>query len=1135
MELTEAEDDPAAATTLSGSESSDMEGLSAEEEEAEAEGEEEAEEGAPRKRARTAELRRPPTAEELISLRQTQNLFHSNLFQLQTTEMLAEITPSEKQASSLSAWLSELRQWLAALPTRPSRPLRRQPWLQKSGLAVPLPVTLPEEPAADQLPFGFAPPTAVTESGALAAGVLERGGTVDLLLEMPPSCVQTGDIVNARYARKRALYLTFLATRLRSCELVSSCEFTLLGSDPLRPALLLRPSARGARKHSVRLLPVPPAGVFPPERLAPTASAVQSKWLTGEAVPPQREAPTPRYNSAVLADAAAVELADWCRRRVDEAPAARTALRMLAVWLRQRGLDRGAGAVDLGVLTLFVLWLFQERRLSKLMSGYQVMRNVWVQLTKTDWAAEGITFVANPTGHQPALQIFKESFEVVLVAPSGFLNAAWSVSGATYSRLRDEAARAVAYLDDPDVDSFQALFMTPLPFLESMDHVFHISTAPLTADLTPSRDYPCGGLQAVLPRVLDTLRRGLTDRVLLLDTARVPDPVWTPAEPPPADPDSLTLGVRLSPERLTSIVDKGPDSESREASAQFRRFWGALAGTRRFQDGSIQEAVVWRAETLLEHRMVCRQIVAHLLQLHFRVPPSALRYPADGPEALLSQTRQLPSFPYGAGEEAELALSAAFGRLSAVLRRLEGIPLAVAAVLATAPALRHAAPFPPLPEMWHALSGRTVREGANQLLERQTELPLPYAPVCDVVVQLEISGKWPEEPEAIRRVRSALHLQIREELGGLGLIASARRDCVLVIYDGYLFRLCVAYPREAAILRLRKQPEAAAELDRRTGQLPKLTSALGALQRQYPAYSASVRLALRWLSAQMMSDLVPDIAAELLMAQVYIGSAPLPVPQQPSAALLRWLRLLAHTDWRQQPLLVGLNGELTAEQQAPLLARFRTERDRLPALVVFTPYDETGTAWTHERPTAVVLQHVQKLASSAHELLTAQLNAPPASADPLSDWRAIFRPPLEAFDIRIRLRRKQIPRRHQAVDPAGKQSRADPYSKLPYEAVPAAEFDPVQRLVAELRAAAAGWALVCHDRCGGDVIGVVVRPDALRPRPLAAFRCEGDMPAGRGGAEVAPNVAGFVDLARTLGGELVEHVELEADRLTAMA
>ena len=65
---------------------------------------------------------------------------------------------------------------------------------------------------------------------------------------------------------------------------------------------------------------------------------------------------------------------------------------------------------------------------------------------------------------------------------------------------------------------------------------------------------------------------------------------------------------------------------------------------------------------------------------------------------------------------------------------------------------------------------------------------------------------------------------------------------MLAICDGFLFRLRVAYPREAAILRLKKQPEAAAELERQTVQLPKLTSALGALQRQYPAY--------RWVSGR---------------------------------------------------------------------------------------------------------------------------------------------------------------------------------------------------------------------------------------------------------------------------------------------
>ena len=59
---------------------------------------------------------------------------------------------------------------------------------------------------------------------------------------------------------------------------------------------------------------------------------------------------------------------------------------------------------------------------------------------------------------------------------------------------------------------------------------------------------------------------------------------------------------------------------------------------------------------------------------------------------------------------------------------------------------------------------------------------------------------------------------------------------MLVICDGFLFRLRVSYPREPALLRLSKAPERAAQLERTDNMLPKMTSALAALQRQFPAY-----------------------------------------------------------------------------------------------------------------------------------------------------------------------------------------------------------------------------------------------------------------------------------------------------------
>ena len=109
-----------------------------------------------------------------------------------------QVTPSDKQTSSLSTWITNFKTHLSTLPVRPVKPLHKQPWLRKSDLSLPLPPSLPDEPAAGELPFGFAPPVAVTEGGALAAGVLERGGVVDLLVEMPESCVQAADVVNAR-------------------------------------------------------------------------------------------------------------------------------------------------------------------------------------------------------------------------------------------------------------------------------------------------------------------------------------------------------------------------------------------------------------------------------------------------------------------------------------------------------------------------------------------------------------------------------------------------------------------------------------------------------------------------------------------------------------------------------------------------------------------------------------------------------------------------------------------------------------------------------------------------------------------------------------------------------------------------
>lgn len=134
-----------------------------------------------------------------------------------------------------------------------------------------------------------------------------------------------------------------------------------------------------------------------------------------------------------------------------------------------------------------------------------------------------------------------------------------------------------------------------------------------------------------------------------------------------------------------------------------------------------------------------------------------------------------------------------------------------------------------------------------------------------MVCHLEGSGQWPQDAEAIRRVRAAFQLRLAELLTqqhGLPCRATATHTDVLKVrralgrdtrggrdgasgapsptpplfpQDGFVFRIRVAYQREPQILKETRSPEgmlslrdtpASLHLERDTRQLPLLTSAL---------------------------------------------------------------------------------------------------------------------------------------------------------------------------------------------------------------------------------------------------------------------------------------------------------------------
>jgi U3 small nucleolar RNA-associated protein 22 len=73
---------------------------------------------------------------------------------------------------------------------------------------------------------------------------------------------------------------------------------------------------------------------------------------------------------------------------------------------------------------------------------------------------------------------------------------------------------------------------------------------------------------------------------------------------------------------------------------EFREFWGKKSEVRRFQDGSISKAVVWKngSATLAQKRMICQQIVTYLLNEKFGFSAeNGVIYVADQLDSLLER------------------------------------------------------------------------------------------------------------------------------------------------------------------------------------------------------------------------------------------------------------------------------------------------------------------------------------------------------------------------------------------------------------------------------------------------------------------------------------------------------------------
>ncbi|XP_045418925.1 nucleolar protein 6 isoform X2 [Lemur catta] len=944
-----------------------------------------------------AELYKEPTNEELNRLRETEILFHSSLLRLQVEELLKEVRLSEKKKDRIDTFLRDVNQRVMRVPSIPEAELTDQAWLP-AGVRVPL----HQVPYTVKGCFRFLPPAQVTVVGSYLLGTCIRPDiNVDVALTMPREILQDKDGLNQRYFRKRALYLAHLAHHLAQDPLFGSVRFSYSNGCHLKPLLLLRPNGKDKSLVTVRLHPCPPPDFFRPCRLLPTKNNVRSAWYRGRSSPGNGspEPPTPHYNTWVLQDIALESHLQLLSTMLGSAPGLKDGVALLKVWLRQRELDKGLGGFTGFHVSMLVAFLVSTRKIHTTMSGYQVLRSILQFLATTDLTVNGISLCLSSDPSLPALADFHQAFPVVFLDSSGRLNLCADVTASTYHQVQHEARLSMALLDSKADDGFQLLLMTPKPMIRAFDHVLHLRPLSrlqaachqlkLWAELQDNGgDY----VSAALGPLTTLLEQGLGARLHLLAHSRPPVPEWDISQDPPKHKDcgTLSLGFLLRPEGLTGVLELGPEADQPEA-ADFRHFWGSRSELRRFQDGAIREAVVWEAASMSQKRLIPHQVVTHLLALHADIPETCVHYVGGLVDVLIQGLKETSS----TGEEALAVAVRCYDDLSHLLWGLEGLPLTVSAVQGAHPVLRYTEVFPPTPVRPAYSFYEHLRERAS-LLPRLSKPCPAYVEPMTVVCHLEGSGQWPQDAEAVRRVRAAFQLRLAELLSQQhGLQCRATTTHTDVLKDGFVFRVRVAYQREPQILREMRSPEgmislrdtpASLRLERDTRQLPLLTSSLHGLQQQHPAFSGVARLAKRWVRAQLLGEGFTDESLDLVAAALFLHPEPFTPPSSPQVGFLRFLFLVSTFDWKNNPLIVNLNNELTVEEQVEIRSGFLAARTQLPVMVIITPQDRKNSVWTQDGPSAQILQQLVVLAAEALPVLEKQLMDPQGPGDIRDTW-----------------------------------------------------------------------------------------------------------------------------------------------------
>ncbi|CCJ28579.1 unnamed protein product [Pneumocystis jirovecii] len=873
------------------------------------------------------------TQKELEDLKKNENLFKSNYFKLQINELLHEVTLDFSNIKDVQNHISEITNIIENIPDKEENDINfiiKE--MEELNICIPFPEPKPSKDS--KYKFSYYKPISINVIGSfsLKTSVKEEELNIDLAVEMPEKIFQKKDYMNYRYFYKRSYYLASLAAGIKkSHQFKGKQSFQILNGDGLKPIIVVsyiedNKTLGYKKKWNIFIIPSLSQNVFQSHKLFQNKSCITFS-----------NCPTPNYNFSILSDSTIHQHHMIQHSYLQSCPAFKDASILGKVWLKRRGFTSrkiGFGSFEWNMIIIYTLQQ-RENQLFQEYSSYHLFKMVLNFLTTQNLLESPVymnpqKYTIDLSKKKPYFFTFNDYFKSV-------------------------------FLEKVDIIplQFDCYYSIPIPknWAElSKDYLYQVSLKQKSFTL----------------KLINTIKEALGDRVFqvvsLIDLENI---IWDLNLEPPLNPISneIYIGILINQENSQRIVERGPSPEHVDAIKKFKQFWGEKSELRRFKDGNILESVIWDVKNRL---WLIKDIIEFAINHHIEnnLSKKCHFFGAEYDKYIDSPKANWPI------EFSQI--KTAFDSLVKQIKSIENFPLQISSVMPCSEFLRYTTSNFPF------------------FLETNS-FEKCYMEPCDIIIKFESSGKWPDDLKAIQKTKLAFLIKLSEELSQKNNITSRigleniDAECLNsgfldIKYKNFIFRLRIHHDREKTLLQkdLKNTTSSPYRRDILKKGLklydetyvwkPTHTLIFQDLCHKFKALSLSIRLTKKWFHFHLLSFHVPEILIELIVAEVFINSAPWTPPATANIGFLRCLYMLASWDWRSNPLIINLSGNMSSETYKLIQNEFSTFRKQDPginsgAMYIACGYEDNYYTWIWNKPSRAISGRITILAKKSLDIL----------------------------------------------------------------------------------------------------------------------------------------------------------------------